>query len=132
MAKVSSAILNDALENWARRICNDAPAGPTYYAGMGAGESDTEAAATDHDLLGVDTCYKDVAGTYEDNYKSVWQSIFLYADLPVGHTIKELVICQSSILHENLCLLRMTINAIALNEGEQATFICKNAVQQGA
>ncbi|NVM23684.1 MAG: hypothetical protein HWN68_18140 [Desulfobacterales bacterium] len=128
MAKVSSAILQDALTNVAKLIPN--AAGNYQYMGMGAGENDTAAAATQHDLLGSDTHYNDAVGIYEADYKTVWQSTFLYADF-TGHIIKELVICQSSILHANLCLLRMTIDAVTLNEGEQVTFIIKNAVQQG-
>jgi len=131
MAKASGAILNDALENWARRICNDSPAGPTYYAGMGAGESNTVAQAGDHDLLGADVHYNDADGSYEANYKAVWQSIFVYGDL-TGHIIKELVICQSLAVHDNKCLLRLTIDAITLNADEQVSIIIKNVVQQGS
>ena len=129
MAKVSSAILNDALENVAKMIGNVSPA-VAYYAGMGAGESDTEAAATDHDLKGTDTHYNDVTATYEVDYITVWQSAFLYADF-TGHIIKELVVCQSAANHLNKSLLRMTIDAITLAVGEQVTLIIKNAVQQG-
>ena len=130
MAKISSAILNDALENVAKMIANASPA-VAYYAGMGAGESDTEAQATDHDLLGDDTHYNDADGSYEANYKTVWRSIFLYDDL-AGHTIKELVICQSPANHANKCLLRMVIDAIGLEVDEQVSIIIKNAVKQGS
>lgn len=129
MAKVSSAILNDALENVAKMIGDVSPA-VANYKGMGAGESDTGAQATDHDLLGSDTHYNDVTPTYEASYKTVWQSAFLYADF-TGHIIKELVVCQSAANHLNKSLLRMTIDAITLNAGEQVTFLIKNVCQQG-
>lgn len=129
MAKVSSAILNDAKANVAKLIPNVATG--HSYAGMGAGDGATAAAATDTDLKGTDTHYNDVTGTYEADYKSVWQSTFLYANF-TGHIIRELVICQSSTLHANKSLLRMTIDAITLALDEQVTFIIKNAVQQGA
>lgn len=128
MAKISSAILNDAKTNVAKLIA--AVATGHAYAGMGAGESDTAAAATQHDLLGSDLHYNDMTGTYEADYKSVWQSTFLYADF-TGHIIKELVICESAANHENKSLLRMTIDAVTLALDEQVTFIIKNAVQQG-
>lgn len=132
MAKISSAILNDAFANVAKLIPNVATC--HSYAGMGAGENADDAVAIDTDLKGSDTHYKDVMGTYEDDYKSVWQSSFLYADFAVegGHTIRELLICESAANHANKGLLRMTIDAVALNEGEQVTLICKNAVQQGS
>ena len=130
MAKVSSAILNDALENVAKMVGDVSPT-VANYKGMGAGESDTAAAATQHDLLGSDTHYNDVTPTYEADYKTVWQSVFLYADF-TGHIVKELMICQSSANHLNKSLLRMTIDAVTLGEGEQVTFIVKNAVQQGS
>ena len=128
MAKVSSAILNNAKTNVAKLIPNVATG--HSYAGMGAGKDATEAGATDTDLKGSDTHYNDVMGTYEANYKSVWQSTFLYADF-TGHIIKELVICQSAANHLNKSLLRMMIDAITLNAGEQVTLIVKNAYQQG-
>lgn len=128
MAKVSSAILNCAKTNVAKLI--PAVATGHSYAGMGAGEDATEAAATDTDLKGSDTHYNDVVGTYEDDYKSVWQCTFLYADF-TGHIIRELLICESAASYENKGLLRMTIDAVTLALDEQVTFIIKNAVQQG-
>jgi len=128
MAKVSSAILNDAKANVAKLIPNVATG--HSYAGMGAGEDATEAGATDTDLKGSDCHYNAVTGTYEANYKSVWQSTFLYADF-TGHIIRELVVCESAASHANKSLLRMTIDAVTLALDEQVTFIIKNAVQQG-
>lgn len=130
MAKISSAILNDALENCARLLGDVSPT-VANYKGMGAGEDATEADATDTNLIGTDIHYNAVTPTYEASYKTVWQSTFLYADLPTGHTIRELVICKDSGGAINTSLLRMTIDAITLNEGEQVTLIIKNAVQQG-
>jgi len=129
MAKVSSAILNDAKANVAKQIPNVATC--HSYAGMGAGENADGAVATDTDLKGSDLHYNDVTGTYEADYKSVWQSTFLYADF-TGHIIRELVICESAASHANKSLLRMTIDAVTLALDEQVTFIIKNAVQQGA
>jgi len=128
MAKISSAILNDAKTNVAKLL--PSVAGNHDYAGMGAGEDDTAAAATQHDLLGSDLHYNDVTGTYEADYKSVWQSTFLYADF-TSHVIEELIICESAASHNNKSLLRMTIDAVTLAADEQVTFIIKNAVQQG-
>lgn len=128
MAKLTSAILNDAFANVAKLI--PAVATGHSYAGMGAGEDATEAGATDTDLKGSDTHYNDVTGTYEANYKSVWQSTFLYVDL-TGHIIRELVICESAASHAEKSLLRMTIDPITLALDEQVTLIIKNLVKQG-
>jgi len=51
LAKISSKILNDALQNVARLLGDVSPT-VANYKGMGAGNSDTAAAATQHDLLG--------------------------------------------------------------------------------
>lgn len=130
MALLSSAILNDALENVAKMIGDVSPA-VANYKGMGAGEDSTEAAATDADLLGSDKHYNDVTPTYEANYITVWQSIFLYADF-TSYVIEELVICESAASHDGTSLMRLVIDAITLTPGEQVTFIIKNAVQQGS
>lgn len=130
MALVSSAILNDALTNVAKILVDDTP-DFDHYAGMGAAENNTAAAATQHDLIGSETHYNDVTGAYEANYKATWTSIFLYADI-TNHIIKELVICQAAASHLNLCLLRIVIDAVTLAEDEQVTFIIKVAVQQGS
>lgn len=130
MAKISSAILNDAFENVAKMLGGVGPA-VANYRGMGAGEDDTEATAADTNLIGSDTEYKDVTPTYEADYITVWQSTFLYADF-TGHIIKELVICKDSGGAINTSLLRMTIDAVTLALDEQVTFIIKNAVQQGS
>lgn len=132
MAKVSGAILNDAKVNVAKLIANVATS--HSYAGMGAGENTDEADAADTDLKGTDTHYNDADGGYEANYKSVWQSIFLYADFAVegDHTIRELLVCESAANHANKSLLRVTIDEIKLNLDEQVSIIIKNAVQQGS
>lgn len=130
MAKVSSCILNDALENVAKIICNDSPA-VANYAGIGAGESDTAAAATQHDLIGSETHYDAVAGAYEASYKATWQNTFSYGDL-TSHVYKELVICQDDTNHLNKCLCRFTYDAITLGSGETLTFTVKCTCQQGS
>jgi len=132
MAKISGAILTDGLENVAKMIANDSPA-VAYYAGMGAGIDDTAALATQHDLLaaGGEREWNDSDGSYEANFKSVWQSVFLYADF-TSHTIKELVICESAASHLNKCLLRMTIDPIELELDEQVSIIIKCQTQQGS
>lgn len=129
MAKISSAILDDGMVNVAKLIPDVATC--HAYAGMGIGSGDTGAEAADTNLEGGETHYNDVTGTYEADKKSVWKSVFLYADL-ASHIIKELVICEDSGGAINTSLLRMTIDAITLNEGEQVTFVVKNAVSQGS
>jgi len=130
MALVSSAILNDALENVARMLCNDTQTSDDY-AGMGAAEDSTAAAAAQHDLIGSETHYNAVTGAYEASYKATWTSTFLYADI-TNHIIEELVICESAAAHLNQCLLRIVLDAVTLNVGEQVTMIIKCACQQGS
>lgn len=130
MAKVSSCILNDALANVARMICNDSPPSANY-AGMGAGEDPTAAAATQHDLIGAETHYDAVAGAYEASYKATWQNTFSYGDL-TSHVYKELVICEDDTNHLNKCLCRFTYDAITLGSGETLTFTVKVTMQQGS
>lgn len=130
MAQVSSAMLNDALENIARILCADSPT-VANYAGMGAGNSDTAAAATQHDLLGGETHYNDVTGAYEASYKGTWQSTFAYADL-TSHIFKELVVCQSAANHNNKCACRITYDAVTLGDGETITYTVKITMQQGS
>lgn len=130
MAKVSSCILNDALANVARVICNDSPVSANY-AGMGAGEDNTGAVATQHDLIGSETHYDAVAGAYEASYKATWQNTFSYGDL-TSHIYKELVICEDNANHLNKCLCRFTYDAITLGSGETLTFTVKITMQQGS
>lgn len=130
MAEVSSAILNDALANVAKILVDDSP-DFDHYGGMGAGEDNTGAVATQHDLLGSETHYDDVAGAYEASYKATWQNTFSYGDL-TSHVYKELVICQDNANHLNLCLCRFTYDAITLGAGETLTFTVKVTVQQGS
>lgn len=130
MAKISSAILNDAFENVARLLGDVSPV-VANYKGMGAGENATEAADTDTDLIGSETHYNEVTPTYEASYKTVWESVFFYADF-ASHVIEEILICESASNHAGKSLLRMVIDAITLTEGEQVTFIIKNACQQGS
>lgn len=133
MAKIDSAILNDALENVARMICNDSPT-VANYDGMGAGEDATGAAATQHDLIGSETHYNggaDVTNAYEASYKATWVSIFSYGDL-TSHVYQEVVICQDAANHLNKCLCRFTYDAITLGTGETLTFTVKCTLQQGS
>lgn len=130
MALVSSRILNDALENVARVLCDDTTLFD-HYAGMGAAEDNTAAAAAQTDLIGGEKHYNDVAGAYEPSYKATWTSTFLYVDI-TNHVIEEVVICESAASHANRCLLRIVIDAITLNVGEQVTFVIKCACQQGS
>jgi len=130
MAKVSSAILNDALTNVAKIICDDSPVSANY-AGMGAGEDNTAAAAAQHDLIGAETHYDDVVGAYEASYKATWENTFSFGDL-TSHVYQELVICEDNANHLNKCLCRFTYDAITLGVGETLTFTVKVTMQQGA
>lgn len=129
MAKVSSCILNIALENVAKMLGDVSPT-VANYKGMGAGNSDTGAQNTDTDLIGGETHYDDVTPTYEASYKTVWENTFAYADL-ASHIFKELAICQSAAAHASKCLTRMTYDAITLGVGETLTFTVKNTCMQG-
>jgi len=116
MAQISIALLNDAKENVARVLADDSPSFD-HYGGVGVGNSSIAAIATQHDLQGGDTKYKNFAGTYQGGYKVRWQGSFTYANL-TGHALGELVICQDEDNHLNKCLLRATFDVITLLEGQ--------------
>ena len=126
-------MLNDSLENVARILCNDTVVSATYD-GMGVGESDTAAAATQHDLLGAETHYNgagDVTNAYEASYKATWVSTFDFDDL-TSNVYEELVVCESAAQHLNKCLCRFTYDAITLGAGESIIYTVKVTLSQGS
>lgn len=117
MAQISIAILDDGRENVARVLVDDSPTANDHYKGMGVGESSVAANATQHELQGADTKYKDVAGTYQGGHKVRWQTTFGYEDL-ANHTLRELVVCQDKDNFLNKSLLRATYDVIVLSVGQ--------------
>lgn len=116
MAQISIVILDDGKENVARILADDSPVFD-HYKGMGVGDSSTVADATQHELQGTDTKYKDVAGTYQGFHKVKWQTTFGYEDL-VNHTLRELTVCQDKDNFLNRSLLRATFDTIVLSAGQ--------------
>lgn len=114
----------------ARILVDDSPEFD-HYKGVGAGEDNTAAVATQVSLQGSDIHVDDVSGSYEADYKAKWENTFSYGDL-TGHIYKELIVCWSASYYYNYSLCRFTYDAITLGSGESVTFTTKVTVQQGS
>lgn len=135
MAKLSSKILNDCLENVARILANDTAVGICYL-GMGVGTCDLVSSATQHDLQAVtdhagECLFVTITPAYEASYKYAADHTFAFDDL-TGNTFRELTICKSNVAHSSLSMCRFTYDTVILAAAETVKFTVKVAVQQGS
>jgi len=121
MAVTSSAILQDFLEKVVKAIGNVDSPDPTTWLAMGAGDSDTPAAATDHTLIG-NAIYVTVTPTYEADYKVVYNHQFTYAEIHgtlTADTIKEICVTKSNTEYASGDLMmRAVVDPVVLGDSE--------------
>lgn len=122
MAVTSSKILNDFLEKVVKVIGDVGTPDPATWLGMGVGDDDTAAAATQHTLIG-NAIYVTVAPTYEASYKGVWNHEFTYAEINgtlTADTIKEYCVCKSNTEYASGDLMcRVVVDPVVLGVGEK-------------
>jgi len=121
MAVTSSAILNTGKEKVAKILGNIDTPDPANYQGMGVGDDDTAASASDTTLKG-NAIYVSVTPTYEADYKCVWNHDFTYAEIHgtlTADTIKEYCICKNNTEHASGDLfMRGVVDPVVLGSGE--------------
>ena len=122
MAVTSSAILNDFLEKVVKAIGNISSPDPATWLGMGVGDDNTAADATQHTLIG-NAIYVTVTPTYEASYKAVFNHAFTYAEITgtlTANTIKEYCVCKSNTEYASGDLMaRVVVDPVVLGEGEK-------------
>lgn len=122
MALLSAKILNDFLEKSVKAIGNVSSPDPATWLGMGVGDDNTAAAATQHTLIG-NAIYVTVTPTYLASYKVVYNHEFTYAEINgtlTADTIKEYCVCKNSTEYASGDLMvRAVIDDVVLGVGEK-------------
>lgn len=122
MAVTSSCLLNDFLEKVVKAIGDVDTPDPATWLGMGVGDDNTPAVATQHVLVG-NAIYVTVIPTYEVSYKVVFNHEFTYAEIHTtltADTIKEYCVCKSNTEYiEGDLMCRVVVDNVVLGEGEK-------------
>ena len=122
MAVTSSCLLNDFLEKVVKIIGDVDTPDPANYLGMGVGDDDTPAVATQHILIG-NAIYVTVTPTYAASYKVVFNHEFTYAEINgtlIADTIKEYCVTKNNTEYASGDLMcRVVVDDVVLGEGEK-------------
>ena len=122
MAVTSSCLLNDFLEKVVKAIGNVSSPDPSTWLGMGVGDDDTPAVATQHTLVG-NAIYVSVTPTYEASYKVVFNHSFTYAEINgtlTADTIKEYCVTKNNTEYASGDLMcRVVVDDVVLGVGEK-------------
>ena len=121
MAVTSSVILNTGLEKVAKILGNVSAPDPANYLGMGVGDDNTAADATQVGLIG-NAIYVTVAPTYEADYIVVFNHDFTYAEITgvlTANTIKEYCITKNNTEYASGdVFMRGVVDPVVLGSGE--------------
>ena len=123
-AVLSSYILNDAKTHLAYSVTNN----NTYwkYEGTGVGNSTTAALANQTGILGNESFFVAQNGSYEADYKALWQHNFSYGNLPT-HKFTEAVVCKNATVSADNSLCRLVFDQITLNTSDTLQMTIKVA-----
>jgi len=124
MAVLSNAISNLGRTNLAYGIINMSNNSFYDYLAMGFGNGTTAASVNDTDLAGNYSYYADQAGTYEADYKGVWEHTVNFSDIP-DHIYSEAVVCKNASENVGYTLGRMVFDPITLNLSDQLQLTMK-------
>lgn len=124
MAVLSNAVSNLARINLAYGIINMSNNSYYDYVAMGVGNGTTAATVNDTDLSGNYSYYAFQNGSYEADYKGVWQRTYNYSDIP-NHIYSEAVVCKNASENVGYTLGRMVFDPITLNLSDQLQLTLK-------